>query len=233
MTRKLTKELEVGVDAYFKRARNLIDDGQFGQALVLTAFNYDRAYNTGVEFKSVYQSGDFRAYGNLAWGRQRATQVISNQFLFSADDFPYIATHYIYTDHAQTWTGSAGASYRWLGTLVSADLIYGSGLRSGFANTDHVSPYTQVNLGLSREFSRRHGASRSRSASMSSTFSTTHMNCAAAPASACSPRNMARAGVIRGAEAGVLTLAWTTRGSARTEARDRRKKRPRAFRRGG
>jgi hypothetical protein len=153
VTQKLTKELEVGVDAYFKRARNLIDDGQFGQALVLTAFNYDRAYNTGVEFKSVYQSGDFRAYGNLAWGRQRATQVTSNQFLFDASEFHYIATNYIYTDHAQTWTGSAGASYRWLGTLVSADLIYGSGLRSGFANTDHVSPYTQVNLGLSREFS--------------------------------------------------------------------------------
>lgn len=153
VTQKLTKELEVGVDAYFKRARNLIDDGQFGQALVLTAFNYERAYNTGVEFKSVYQSGDFRAYGNLAWGRQPATQVTSNQFLFDASEFPYIATNYIYTDHAQTWTGSAGASYRWLGTLVSADLIYGSGLRSGFANTDHVAPYTQVNLGLSREFS--------------------------------------------------------------------------------
>ena len=153
VTRKLTKELEVGVDAYFKRARNLIDDGQFGQALVLTAFNYDRAYNTGVEFKSAYQSGDFRAYGNLAWGRQRATQVTSNQFLFDASEFPYIATHYVYTDHAQTWTGSAGASYRLLGTLVSADLIYGSGLRNGFANTGHVSPYTQVNLGLSRELS--------------------------------------------------------------------------------
>jgi len=153
VTQKLTKELEVGVDAYFKRARNLIDDGQFGQALVLTAFNYDRAYNTGVEFKSVYQSGDFRAYGNLAWGRQRATQVTSNQFLFDASEYPYIATNYIYTDHAQTWTGSAGASYRFLGTLVSADLIYGSGLRQGFANTDHVAPYTQVNLGLSHEFS--------------------------------------------------------------------------------
>jgi outer membrane receptor protein involved in Fe transport len=153
VTQKLTKELEIGVDAYFKRARNLIDDGQFGQALVLTAFNYDRAYNTGVEFKSIYQSGDFRAYGNLAWGRQRATRVTSNQFLFDASEFPYIATNYINTDHAQTWTGSAGACYRWLGTLVSADLIYGSGLRSGFANTDHVAPYAQVNLGLSREIS--------------------------------------------------------------------------------
>ena len=75
----------------------------------------------------------------------------SNQFLFGSDEIDYIARHYIYTDHAQTWTGSAGASYVFRGTRASVDMIYGSGLRSGFANTTHVSPYTQVNLGLSRE----------------------------------------------------------------------------------
>jgi opacity protein-like surface antigen len=31
-------------------------------------------------------------------------------------------------------------------------MIYGSGLRSGFANTDHLPAYGQVNLGLSHEF---------------------------------------------------------------------------------
>ena len=31
-------------------------------------------------------------------------------------------------------------------------MIYGSGLRSGFANTDHLPAYGQVNLGLSKEF---------------------------------------------------------------------------------
>ena len=31
-------------------------------------------------------------------------------------------------------------------------MIYGSGLRSGFANTDHLPSYTQVNLGISREY---------------------------------------------------------------------------------
>jgi outer membrane receptor protein involved in Fe transport len=31
-------------------------------------------------------------------------------------------------------------------------MIYGSGNRSGFANTDHVPSYTQVNLGISREY---------------------------------------------------------------------------------
>jgi outer membrane receptor protein involved in Fe transport len=30
-------------------------------------------------------------------------------------------------------------------------MIYGSGLRSGFANTEHVPPYTQVNLALTQE----------------------------------------------------------------------------------
>ena len=31
-------------------------------------------------------------------------------------------------------------------------MIYGSGLRSGFANTDHVPGYTQFNVGASHEF---------------------------------------------------------------------------------
>lgn len=157
VTQILTPELEVGLNVYYKRSRNLLDDGQFGQALALTAFNYDRAYNTGVEFKSLYRNGDLRAYANLAWGRQRATEVTSNQFLFGPDEFSYIASHYIYTDHAQTWTGSAGASYVFLGARAAIDTIYGSGLRSGFANTTHVSPYTQVNLGLSREIGTAFG----------------------------------------------------------------------------
>jgi outer membrane receptor protein involved in Fe transport len=31
-------------------------------------------------------------------------------------------------------------------------MIYGSGLRSGFANLDHVPAYTQVNFGVSHDF---------------------------------------------------------------------------------
>ena len=68
------------------------------------------------------------------------------------DELAFIATHYIYTDHAQVLTASAGASYLWNGTRFSASMIYGSGLRSGFANTDHLPSYTQVNLGISHEY---------------------------------------------------------------------------------
>jgi outer membrane receptor protein involved in Fe transport len=151
VTQRLAAGLDVGIDAYYKRARNLLDDGQFGAAYVLTAFNYDRAYNAGIEFKANYQMHGFRLYGNLAIARQRATQVTSNQFLFGMDEYSYIASHYIYTDHAQTITASAGASYKWNGTRLSVDMIYGSGLRSGFANTEHVPAYTQVNAGIAQE----------------------------------------------------------------------------------
>ena len=144
--------LEVGIDAYYKTARDLLDDGQFGAAYVLTAFNYERAQNMGLELKSSYTNGNFKIYGNLAWAKQIATNIVSNQFLFAADELAFIASHYINTDHAQALTASAGASYLWNGTRFSASMIYGSGNRSGFANTDHVPSYTQVNLGISREY---------------------------------------------------------------------------------
>ena len=157
ITHRLTSALEAGVNLYYKRARNLLDDGQFGQAYTLTAFNYDRACNSGVEFKAAFRREDFSAYANLALARQRASGVSSNQYLFDADELAYIAQHYIYTDHAQTLTASAGASYVLMGARVSLSMIYGSGLRSGFANTAHVSPYTQVNFGVSREFTTPFG----------------------------------------------------------------------------
>jgi outer membrane receptor protein involved in Fe transport len=47
--------LELGLDAYYKTATDLIDNGNFGQALVLSAFNYAKAYNEGVELSAKHQ----------------------------------------------------------------------------------------------------------------------------------------------------------------------------------
>jgi outer membrane receptor protein involved in Fe transport len=60
----------------------------------------------------------------------------------------YIASNYVHLDHDQTFTGSAGAAYSFHEVKYSSDLIFGSGLRSGFANTDHLPFYTQVNAGV-------------------------------------------------------------------------------------
>jgi outer membrane receptor protein involved in Fe transport len=154
--------LEVGVDAYYKIANDLIDNGNFGQALVLSAFNYAKGYNNGIELTAKFSSGNFQAYGNIAAAQQKATDVVSNQYLFDnttplADlggltEFQYIQSHFIYTDHTQILTGSAGISYLWNGTRFSTDMFYGSGLRSGDANISHEAPYAQFNVGITHEF---------------------------------------------------------------------------------
>lgn len=159
--------LDLGIDAYYKIARDLIDNGQFGQALVLSAFNYEKGVAQGVEFSAKFQSGNFQAYANLAVGQEKATQPVSNQFLFDnarplvdlggLTQFQYLSTHWIYTDHNQFVSGSAGLSYTWNGTTVSTDMVYGSGLRNGDANINALAPYAQFNVGLKRDFAMPDG----------------------------------------------------------------------------
>ncbi len=169
-------DLDLGVDAYYKIAKDLIDNGNFGQALVLSAFNYAKGIVEGIEFSAKYHSGNFQAYANFAAGYEKATDVVSNQYLFD-NTVPladlggetlqqYVDSHWIYTDHTQKATGSAGVAYEFCGrsatdtefwrspcgTKLSGDMIYGYGLRSGDANIDHVPPYTQFNVGIAREF---------------------------------------------------------------------------------
>ncbi len=144
--------LTVGFDTYYKDAKDLIDDGQFGQAVVLTQFNYARGYSEGAEFKAKYQDGGFKAYANFSYNVTRAIDPESNQYLLDPATYTYLLTHWHYIDDMQRMTGSAGASYKWDKMLFSANMIYGSGLRAGFANMDHEPPYATVNLGLSRQF---------------------------------------------------------------------------------
>jgi len=154
--------LDLGLDAYYKIATDLIDNGQFGQALILSGFNYAKGVSQGVEFSAKFHSGNFQAYANVAVAQEKATQPVSNQFLFDnatplADlggltQFQYLSTHWIYTDHNQYVTGSAGLSYKWNGTTFSTDMIYGSGLRTGDANIDALAPYAQFNVGVARDF---------------------------------------------------------------------------------
>ena len=159
--------LDLGVDAYYKIARDLLDNGQFGQALILSGFNYAKGVSQGIEFSAKFRDGNFQAYANLAVAQEKATQPVSNQFLFDnatpltdlggLTEFQYLSTHWTYTDHNQYVTGSAGLSYKWNNTTFSTDMIYGSGLRTGDANIDSLAPYAQFNVGLARDFAMPDG----------------------------------------------------------------------------
>jgi outer membrane receptor protein involved in Fe transport len=160
---KLSNELTVGVDGYYKQATNLIDEGQFGAPIILTPFNYAHGQVYGVEFTANYSVGHFQSYANVAIQRAIGKDIVSGQFNFSPDRLAYITDHYIHLDHEQQVTASAGASYEWRGTRVSGDLLVGSGLRSDLTlpdgtdvpNGDHLPYYEQVNLGVSHDFTRQ------------------------------------------------------------------------------
>jgi outer membrane receptor protein involved in Fe transport len=144
--------LTLGVDSYYKKAVDLIDEGQFGPALIFENFNYAKGRVYGVEATSSYTSQNLYTYTNFAFSVAQGTQVESGQFNFAPDELRYINSHYIFLDHDQTFTSSVGGAYRWQGFTFSVDGLYGSGLRSGFANTGNLPYYIQVNAGITKPF---------------------------------------------------------------------------------
>jgi outer membrane receptor protein involved in Fe transport len=152
MTEQFTHSFSMGIDGYYKTSRNLIDEGQFGSALIFTPFNYAKGNQYGVEITANFALGGFNAYANFGFERGTGEQIVSSQFLFAPDRLAFIRNHWVFLDHDQRYTVSAGASYTYKDTTVYADLLYGSGLRSGFANTDELPGYYPLNLGVTHLF---------------------------------------------------------------------------------
>jgi outer membrane receptor protein involved in Fe transport len=156
----ITRGLTVGLDAYYKQSKNLIDEGQFGAPIILTPFNYEVGSQKGVEFTANFAGEALSAYANLALQQAIGRNFTSAQFNFSPSNLAYVATHYIDLDHEQKITGSGGVSYLWRGTRFSSDFLFGSGLRASLTLPDgttipngaHLPYYWQANAGLSHVF---------------------------------------------------------------------------------
>lgn len=152
ITAQVTSRLSVTVDAYAKRTADQLDEGQFGQALIFSPFNFRRGRTTGLETSATYTRGGFSAYANVAFSRSHAREITSGEFQFDPEELAYIAGHDVHPDHDQQTTASAGLSWRAGHTLWYADVLHGSGLRRGFANTEHLPGYHPVNLGVEHTF---------------------------------------------------------------------------------
>jgi len=152
ISQKLTSAVTVGADGYYKKAKNLLDEGQFGTALIYAPFNYAKGRVFGVEFTANYHADNLSAYVNLAYSRAQGKDVDSAQFNLGQDELNFIADHYVFLDHDQRVTASFGGAYKLHQTTFSIDGLVGSGLRSGFANTDKLPLYASFNLGVKQQF---------------------------------------------------------------------------------
>jgi outer membrane receptor protein involved in Fe transport len=146
--------LKAGIDAYYKIASDLLDEGQFGAPILFTPFNYQKGLVKGVELSLSYEIDNWSFYGNFAASQELGKNIISSQFNFSPDDLAFITNSYIHTDHDQTYTSSAGIKYTLppYNTRFAVDLTAGSGLRTtlsgGPPNGAALPGYQQVNFSI-------------------------------------------------------------------------------------
>ena len=140
----------MGLDAYYKKTRNTLDEGQFGPALIMTPYNYAQGRIYGIEWTNNWVKGAFQGYANAALNVSQARDIISGQYLFDQATFQYAQNNWINVDHAQSRTFSMGASYSTGGTRLNVNALMGTGLRDGFANTGQLPSFAVVNVGVSR-----------------------------------------------------------------------------------
>ena len=169
VSQTLAPGLQVGVDGYYKTAHNQLDDGLFGQSLILSAFNYRRGRVDGVECTGSFTAGGFSAYASLAWSKALGEDWDSAQFLFTPNDLTYVHNHWIFLDHDQAVTSSSGISYLWKEgggrrTRLFADMLTGSGLRQNGGGVEPNAPtapipngaavpsYYSINIGAEQGF---------------------------------------------------------------------------------
>jgi outer membrane receptor protein involved in Fe transport len=169
ITQTILPGWNVGLDGYYKTAQNQLDDGLFGQTLILSAFNYERGRVRGLELTTSYEKDGFSAYANGAYSVAQGEDWDSAQFLFAPQDLAYVQNHWIYLDHDQTFTGTAGVSYHWnegrnYSSMAYMDLVSGSGLRQDgggledgpgsnpIPNGASVPDYYELNVGFAQSF---------------------------------------------------------------------------------
>jgi outer membrane receptor protein involved in Fe transport len=149
VSRQLTRSWEFTADTFCKLAKNLLDDGQFGTAVILNNFNYTSGTVYGGELSSIYKHGPFSAYGNFSYVQTRARNIDSVQNEFPNNELAYLSANSIQLDHQGRFTGSGGISYTFLeNTRVHTDFLYGNGLRAGFANLEKLPSYVTENVGV-------------------------------------------------------------------------------------
>jgi outer membrane receptor protein involved in Fe transport len=147
---KVGSNLSLTADAFYKASTGGLDLGQFGDAVVLTPFNYSHGHTYGIETGAEYSQGPWRANLNFSYVRAIAFGITSAQSEFPAAELAYIDTHHIILDHDQPFTVSSDVSYTFNRnhTRIFGDFLFGSGLRYGFANEGTLPVHYPISLGI-------------------------------------------------------------------------------------
>lgn len=149
---RILEGANVGIDGFYKIGHDQLDLAQLAGSVTTAPLNYRKSRAWGCDFSLTYERSGLSAYLNFSYAVLQANYIKAGAFLAdSAAEISYIANHWVTLDDDQMFTGSAGASYKLWGFLLTADGIWGSGYRRGFANTGELPPILQFNAAIVRD----------------------------------------------------------------------------------
>ena len=150
---RVLEGVHAGVDGFYKIGHNQLDLAQLAGSVVTAPLNYRESRAWGSDFSLTFERNGLSAYLNFSYAVLQAQHISAGAFLAdSAAEISYISNHWVTLDDDQMFSGSGGASYELLGFLLTADGIWGSGYRRGFANSGELPPILQFNAGIVRGF---------------------------------------------------------------------------------
>jgi outer membrane receptor protein involved in Fe transport len=148
---RVIEGLNVGVDGFYNFGHDQLDLAQLAGTVVTAPLNYRTSRAWGSDFSLTFERNGLSAYLNFSYAVLQAQHISAGAFLAdSAAEISYIANHWVTLDDDQMFVGSGGASYQLWGYLLTADGIWGSGYRRGFANTGELPPILQFNGAIVR-----------------------------------------------------------------------------------
>ena len=151
---KLITELRGGLTAWGRYAYDQLDDTVIGSTSLTSNYNFDRGRAGGLEASLDLRVGPWlTGFANASLGVAQGQGIASAKFLFSADA---LADHsWQSLDHAQTLTANGGATIRDGRFVITGLVAYGSGLRTGPTNNEHVPGHVRGDVSMNYTFTPR------------------------------------------------------------------------------
>jgi outer membrane cobalamin receptor len=148
---KLASQLRGGLTAWARYAYDQLDDTAIGSTSLVSNYNFDRGRAGGLEASLDVRVGPWlTGFANASYGFAQGEGIASAKFLFSADA---LADHSWQTlDHAQTLTANGGATVRDGRFVITGLVAYGSGLRTGPTNNEHVPGHVRGDVSMNYTF---------------------------------------------------------------------------------
>jgi outer membrane cobalamin receptor len=148
---RVAKPVKLGLTGWGRYAYNQLDDTVIGSTSLVSNYNFDRGRAAGLEGAVDVSVGPWlTGFANASLGVAQGRGISSAKFLFSPDQLADNTWQSL--DHAQTLTANGGATVRDGRFAATALGSYGSGLRTGPANDQHVPGHVHVDVSTQYTF---------------------------------------------------------------------------------